>query len=1276
MSSDKFPVLERDHRHFLRLKRDLWDERGSRVSLMVGAGVSRNAQPRPGVGTFFPTWLDLAKRMWEQMYPTEGTSDKAGNRVARKPPAPERIASEFEAMFGRGALEKLIHRQIPDKDYEPGQFHEELLRLPWRDVFTTNYDTLLERTRVPGREYYPVISAKDLATVSEPRIFKLHGSFGSGSPLVVTDEDYRTYPRRFSSMLHTVRQSLMEGALVLVGSSGEDRNFVDWVGWIRDELGSHRCAIYLVMREHLDDIQRRHLDKCGVTPIVLAPATYAGDSGLTPTGLALLEFVRGLSQENRRVEEWATELSAKTVDGPRSSVSTADRGAEIERTLDRWQEEREAYPGWLIAPVAERQRLWHSTRHWVAPILAATESWSVTDRVVALSELNWRLEVALVPLFPEWREKIEAAARSIAEHVRSKRDWPQATDRKTTGRNSTLSAGEAWVRLVLALVREARETSDETRWKAHMESLDGVVQQYSNLVDRYHYEGVLWRLEQIDRTAAQELLAKWMPVPGARRAPLWRAGLLAEVGQLQMAKETLRTALQETRRANEGGGGQNVELLSVEGWCTYLLFTVEWSLDFAGYEALRKEFVGRWKELRVRECDPWAVHDYYSGVLARERPSQPRNVRSWSAFDPGQRHVVRSLGGGGIDPWLPAFGYLRWLEEVGIPARTGGLSAVPRGLVSACRWVAPFFLRRSVSALVRAGAGKELRESEFIDRPHVGEMELEAVAKLNAMMSETVERETAMLARQDRPWTDASILEAAVEVRSRLTVRLAQSDLELSFRGALALFVEWRSVPLHGLERVVASWFERLYVAADDAVLARWFPALLDAPLPEDREEGWPGRLRDPLGGFPLDRLRGEETMTEETLIAIQGAVTRLLGRGQLETSEKRKQVLWRLAGVRRFGLLTETQETQFAALLWEDAADGVLPYREGLWVWDYASHPSAGRDDLLRRIKDDILGRLPVGRPTGEGTMTSTVMGRRDAWLGEAGAATKGIVEIPHERRGVLEWNAEERGLLWRGLRAWWGKRRTEMLLEDNAPLLGTGDRIRDLAADLEICLIRLKVAATDPSDASAWREVTTFLEETREERVELGGALPYLLIGCPREKGRVVARLAEDLRCGDARRAMAAARGVRHWIYLAEAEKVGRVPGAVVDALVDRVAFRLLEGAQGCVRSLAAVLVEKGSVLSTVAVQRLVGSLNAWKKVVAPVVDDLGPEGIPRDERPDLRASVGVLVNALSVWWAENRVGRAVPKLITELLVDYQADPLPEVRRAVSNGRWRYWG
>ena len=65
--------------------------------------------------------------------------------------------------------------------------------LPWRDVFTTNYDTLLERAadKVSKRRYNVVVNQEDLVNSNDaPRILKLHGSFPSQRPFIITEEDY------------------------------------------------------------------------------------------------------------------------------------------------------------------------------------------------------------------------------------------------------------------------------------------------------------------------------------------------------------------------------------------------------------------------------------------------------------------------------------------------------------------------------------------------------------------------------------------------------------------------------------------------------------------------------------------------------------------------------------------------------------------------------------------------------------------------------------------------------------------------------------------------------------------------------------------------------------------------------------------------------------------------------------------------------------------------------------------------------------------------------
>lgn len=105
-------------------------------------------------------------------------------------------------------------------------------------MFTTNYDTLLERARasVTLKHYDVVATDEELLYANQPRIVKLHGSFPS-PPFVVTEEDYRRYPSDHAPFVNTVRQSLLENTLCLIGFSGDDPNFLQWIGWLRDHVG-------------------------------------------------------------------------------------------------------------------------------------------------------------------------------------------------------------------------------------------------------------------------------------------------------------------------------------------------------------------------------------------------------------------------------------------------------------------------------------------------------------------------------------------------------------------------------------------------------------------------------------------------------------------------------------------------------------------------------------------------------------------------------------------------------------------------------------------------------------------------------------------------------------------------------------------------------------------------------------------------------------------------------------------------------------------------------
>lgn len=227
-------------------------EKYGAVSIMVGAGFSKNAICIDDTKSTPPDWAELSEKMFIAIDPpTEGYDEEKykKNKVASCSGRNVlSLAQKYEVAFDRVSLNHLIEDSISDASFIPGELHKKLLKLNWHDVFTTNYDTLLERTlgiEFNIRNYKIIYSQNDLPGSVSPRIIKLHGSFGHNSDYIITEEDYRTYPVIYAPFVNTVQQAMIETRLCLIGFSGDDPNFLNWLGWLRDNLNSSFLPIYL-----------------------------------------------------------------------------------------------------------------------------------------------------------------------------------------------------------------------------------------------------------------------------------------------------------------------------------------------------------------------------------------------------------------------------------------------------------------------------------------------------------------------------------------------------------------------------------------------------------------------------------------------------------------------------------------------------------------------------------------------------------------------------------------------------------------------------------------------------------------------------------------------------------------------------------------------------------------------------------------------------------------------------------------------------------------------
>lgn len=251
------------------------------------------------------------------------------------------VAQEVEITVGRPKLENILKEAVPDEDYGPSEVYTKLMELPWRDVFTTNYDTLLERAadKVSKRRYNVVVNQEDLVNSNDaPRILKLHGSFPSQRPFIITEEDYRTYPIKFAAMVNTVQQALLENVFCMIGFSCEDPNFLSWIGWIHDNLGkSSSQKIYMISIEHISEAKQKLLFDKNI--IVVDLQELYPEKEIPERLKSFFENLRKLIEEKDKKDQWF-DLSEIAISAENS----------FEEKTKKLKVLNNSYPGWIFLP--------------------------------------------------------------------------------------------------------------------------------------------------------------------------------------------------------------------------------------------------------------------------------------------------------------------------------------------------------------------------------------------------------------------------------------------------------------------------------------------------------------------------------------------------------------------------------------------------------------------------------------------------------------------------------------------------------------------------------------------------------------------------------------------------------------------------------------------------------------------------------------------------------------------------------------------------------------
>jgi hypothetical protein len=367
-----------------KLAQSLWQREtyGHGVAIMVGAGFSRCAATTMDKSKVLPLWGNLAKKIAGEL----GESEQID---------PLRLAQMYQDYFGKQQLYDLLKNEIDDEIWEPAELYQQLLTLPWTEVLTTNWDTLLERAAKNIHEpIYDIVSKQeDLASCYSPRIVKLHGTINISNDLIFTQEDYRCYPQKYGIFVNFVRQVFVENELCLIGFSGDDPNFLQWIGWVRDNLQTNVRRIYLVGALNLSAAKRKYLESLNVAPIDLSALVADIDNRDLQHKTAIELFLSKLSQlEVKEVWNWKPiRLNKLSNDDFIGMINEKDQIAP-EEILSALIKDRESYPEWIICPGPLRSMI----NIQISEFRAIVSDLSELNEIIRsrmLYELVWRYEI-------------------------------------------------------------------------------------------------------------------------------------------------------------------------------------------------------------------------------------------------------------------------------------------------------------------------------------------------------------------------------------------------------------------------------------------------------------------------------------------------------------------------------------------------------------------------------------------------------------------------------------------------------------------------------------------------------------------------------------------------------------------------------------------------------------------------------------------------------------------------------------------------------------------
>lgn len=283
--------------------------------LFVGAGIGGNV--RAPDGSPAPDGVTLAKELAEYFsIDAGGESDLA------------KIAEVVQLRKGRTELEAFLKGRLAE--LEPDENLRWLFSLRWKAIFTTNYDSVIERAYelnpTPQQRPVTISVTADMvpfdARLDVP-IYHLHGAlFGRTNPvIVITQSDYARFSEGRRMLFELLKKEFTTSMVLYVGYSNRDPNWK----MVRDQVSAEFFP---------SKIPPSYRISRNTAPL---DVEILKASGIETFPASLDDFVRTASAELKELETLSDRLKSSKASIPTDLIPAYDKNpAAVLRLLASW----------------------------------------------------------------------------------------------------------------------------------------------------------------------------------------------------------------------------------------------------------------------------------------------------------------------------------------------------------------------------------------------------------------------------------------------------------------------------------------------------------------------------------------------------------------------------------------------------------------------------------------------------------------------------------------------------------------------------------------------------------------------------------------------------------------------------------------------------------------------------------------------------------------------------------------------------------------------------